>query len=508
MFRYLERLASHEVTFRLLSRLRVWFYSALEPLAPARMMQYRAGDLLSRVVADVDALENFYVRVVAPPLVAMVIAISTSLLLGSFHPSLGWALMGVLLLLGLGVPVLTQFAGRKPGREMVACRADLHTQLVDGVQGMPDLIVFGRQGDRRKTIIETGADYARVQRSMSVLTGLNSGLSVLLTNLGMWIIVFLAIPLISDRQIDGVYLASLALITIAAFEAVTPLPQAAQMLGVSTPAARRLFEVVDADPMVKEPLTPLPSPAKGLVQFNDVTFRYSQQDDDALTDVNFSLGEGRRVAVVGPSGAGKSTIINLLMCFWESPEGILIDGNPINIYKSEDVRKLMSVVSQSAYFFNATIKQNLLLANPRAKMDEIETACRQAQIHDFIAGLPGGYETWIGEQGTRLSGGERQRLAIARALLKDAPILILDEPTANLDPLNEKAVLETLWEVMEQRTTLLITHRLVGLDRFDEILVLDRGTVIEKGTHSSLLEQGGLYRRMWDIQNRIFLADV
>jgi ATP-binding cassette subfamily C protein CydC len=196
------------------------------------------------------------------------------------------------------------------------------------------------------------------------------------------------------------------------------------------------------------------------------------------------------------------------MRFWESPEGILIDGHPINAYKADDIRKLMAVVSQSAYFFNATIKQNLLLANLRVKMDEIETACRRAQIHAFITGLPQGYETWIGEQGIRLSGGERQRLAIARALLKEAPILILDEPTANLDPLNEKAVLETLWEVMERRTTLMITHRLVGLDRFDEVLVLDRGTVVEKGTHASLLEQGGLYRSMWDIQNRIFLADV
>jgi ATP-binding cassette subfamily C protein CydCD len=508
VFRYLERLASHEVTFHLLSRLRVWFYSALEPLAPARLMEYRAGDLLSRVVADVDALENFYVRVVAPPLVAIVITAWTSLLLGSFHPSLGWALLSLLLILGLGVPLLTQLAGRKPGREMVACRSDLHTQLVDGVQGLPDLIVFGRQADRCKTIAETGVDFSRAQRSMSVLTGFNSGMSILLTNLGMWVIVFLAIPLISDHQIDGVYLASLALITIAAFEAVTPLPQAAQMLGVSTTAARRLFEVVDAEPKVKDPPVSLPAPAGGFVQFNEVTFRYSPLDADALSNVTFSLEKGSRVAVVGPSGAGKSTIVNLLLRFWESPEKILVDGNPINAYKAEEVRKLMAVVSQSAYFFNATIKQNLLLSNPRATMDDIETACHRAQIHEFIAQLPQGYETWIGEQGARLSGGERQRLAIARALLKDAPILLLDEPTANLDPMTEKAVLETLWEVMKRRTILMITHRLVGLDRFDEILVLDKGMVIEKGTHSSLLNQGGLYRRMWDIQNRILLADA
>ncbi|MEJ5223425.1 MAG: thiol reductant ABC exporter subunit CydD, partial [Anaerolineales bacterium] len=252
-FRYLERLVSHGVTFRLLSRLRLWFYESIEPLAPARLMQYRAGDLLSRVVADVEALENFYVRVVAPPIVALIVAVWTSLFLGAFHPSLGWALFGFLLALGLGAPLLTQFAALRPGRTMVARRADLHTQLVDGVQGLADLLVFGRQAERRARIEQTGAGYARAQRAISVVTGLSNALGVLLSNLGMWSVLILSIPLVTEGVLPGVMLASMALITLATFEAVMPLPQAAQMLGVTSAAARRLFQVVDAAPEVQDP---------------------------------------------------------------------------------------------------------------------------------------------------------------------------------------------------------------------------------------------------------------
>lgn len=506
-FRYLERLVSHGVTFRLLARLRLWFYESIEPLAPARLMQYRAGDLLSRVVADVEALENFYVRVVAPPVVAVIVTAWTSLLLGAFHPSLGWMLFGALLSLGLAAPLLAQFAALKPGRAMVARRAELHTQLVDGVQGLADLLVFGRQSERQARIAQTGAGYARAQRAMSVVTGLNSALGILLTNLGMWGVLTLSIPLVTEGVIPGVMLASMALIALAAFEAVLPLPQAAQMLGVTSAAARRLFEVVDATPEVHDPPVPLPPPVHGLVKFDNLTFGYAAQGAPALKEITFTLDKGKRLAVVGPSGAGKSTLINLLMRFWDAPTAIRLDGHPIGAYKADDVRRLMAVVSQNAYFFNATIKQNLLLARPRATDAEIETACRQAQVHDFITSLLRGYDTWIGEQGARLSGGERQRLAIARALLKNAPILLLDEPTANLDPITERDVLSVLTQVTERRTTLLITHRLVGLESFDEILVFDQGRIVERGRHADLLAAGGLYRRLWDLQNRILLAE-
>jgi ATP-binding cassette subfamily C protein CydCD len=508
VFRYLERLVSHRVTFHLLARLRTWFYTALEPLAPARLMQYRSGDLLARVVADVETLENFYVRVVSPPLVALVIAAATAFVLGLFDPLLGWALLCSLFALGVLAPLLAQALGRGPGRALIARRADLHVQLVDGIQGLADLVAFGRQDDRNRSIELTGADYARLQRRMGWIGGLNDGLGVLLTNLALWSVLVLAIPRVTVGEIPGVALAALALMTAASFEAVTPLPLAAQLLGSSLEAAQRLFDVVDAEPAVREPVKAASAePGKGQVAFRDVSFGYGE--GLALNGINFQLDEGRSLAIVGPSGAGKSTLVNLLLRFWDYEQGeIMLAGRPLKSLAEDEARRKLAVVAQNAYFFNATIRQNLLLADPKATQAQIEAAAQKAQIHDFIAGLPKGYETWIGEQGLRLSGGERQRLAIARALLKDAPILVLDEPTANLDPLTERALMDALFAAMQGRTTLMITHRLVGLERFDGILVLDHGRIVERGSHAGLLAQNGLYRQLWAIQNQILSENL
>jgi ABC-type multidrug transport system fused ATPase/permease subunit len=238
----------------------------------------------------------------------------------------------------------------------------------------------------------------------------------------------------------------------------------------------------------------------------DLSFRYQPDEPLALDEVSFTLPHGGCLAVVGPSGAGKSTLINLLLRFWEYEAGsIRLGGHELRQYRQEDVRRMLGVVSQHTHLFNATIRDNLLLARPEASQADLEWAAQQAQLHDFIQALPQGYDTWIGEQGLCLSGGERQRLAIARALLKDAPILILDEPTANLDSLTERAVMQTIHQLMEGRTTLIITHRLVGLEAADEILVLRAGRVVERGRHHELLHMAGFYRRMWELQNQIVL---
>jgi ABC-type multidrug transport system fused ATPase/permease subunit len=323
-------------------------------------------------------------------------------------------------------------------------------------------------------------------------------------------VLFIAIPLVSDGTLPGVALASLTLITLASFEAVIPLPQAAQSLSTALQSARRLFEVVDAEPAVREPAEPaaLAEPTTASLELRRVGFSYQAGVLPALSGVSFDLRAGGSLAVVGPSGAGKSTLVNLLERFWDFGHGeILVEGRPIQTLRGEDARRLFAVVSQSSYFFNATVRQNLLLGNPGAPQAEVEEAACKAQIHEFILGLPQGYETWIGERGARLSGGERQRLALARALLRKAPILLLDEPTANLDTLTERAVLETIFALMRGRkeSTLMITHRLVGLEHFDEIIMLDRGQVLERGRHEGLFRAGGLYRHMWDLQNRVLL---
>ncbi len=528
VFRYAERLVSHDVTFRLLSRLRVWFYEKLEPLAPARLMDYRAGDLLTRIVGDVETLENFYVRVVAPPLVAALTGLGVSLFLASYYPPLAAVSMGCFLGLGVLLPLSALLLGREPGRALVSLRAQLNARLVEGIQGLPDLLAYERAADHAAQIAALGRAYGRAQRRMARISGMHSGLATLLTNLGLWLVLFLAIPQVTAGRIPGPMLAALALLTLASFEAVTPLPLAAQMWESVRAAAGRLFEIVEAEAVVSEQSSvvsdqlgvsseqssaasePLavsreqPRLTPYALRITDLSFTYPGQTAPALQHVTFDLQPSTAIAIVGPSGAGKSTLVHLLLRFWEYSSGdIRLGGESLHGLEQDEVRARCALVSPQAYFFNASVRDNLRLARPSASQEEIEQAAQQAHIHEFILSLSKGYDTLIGEQGARLSGGERQRLAIARALLKDAPILILDEPTANLDAVTERQVLETLFEVMRGRTSLLITHRLVGLENVDEILVLEGGQIVERGTQAELLARGGAFRRLWELQNRL-----
>jgi len=321
-------------------------------------------------------------------------------------------------------------------------------------------------------------------------------------------VLVLAIPLVGSGVVSGTSLAVLALAALAGFEAVMPLPQTAQMLSSSTQAARRLFEIVDAEPVVKDAKDVVRDLKSGSrisnLELSHLSFAYPGNTQPALLDISLRLCPGQKIAVVGPSGAGKSTLANILLRFWDYSQGrILLNGSELHELVQEEARRQFSVISQRTYFFNDTIRGNLLLARPKASESQVWEAVQRAQIHDFIVGLPDGYETVIGEQGLRLSGGERQRLAIARALLKDAPIFLLDEPTANLDPLTERAVLENIFDLAEGRSVLLITHRLVSLERMDEIVVLDSGRILDRGLHADLARRAGLYRRLWDLQNRL-----
>jgi ATP-binding cassette subfamily C protein CydC len=334
---------------------------------------------------------------------------------------------------------------------------------------------------------------------MAQVTGLSSAGGVLLSNLGMWAVLALSVPLVSTGRLDGVMLAVLALMAQASFEAVQPLPQAAQTLSASLASARRLFEIVERErpPAVSlSPTSKVTEQEVGL-RVENLTFTYPGSEKPVLLDVSFDLPPGKKLAIVGPSGAGKSTLANLLLKFWEAPQGsIRLNGRDLFEVPEDTARGLFSVISQRTYLFNAAVRENLRLANPDAGLETIEQAARQAQIHDFFAGLPRGYETQTGERGQRFSGGERQRLAITRALLKNAPVFLLDEPTANLDPLTEQAILENLFTVAAGHSLLLITHRLVGLQHVDEILVMEAGRIVERGTHQMLMQHGGLYRRV------------
>jgi ATP-binding cassette subfamily C protein CydCD len=505
IFRYLERLVAHNVTFRLLAKLRVWFYEKLEPLAPARLMDYKSGDLLARVIGDVETLENFYVRVISPSLTAIVVMIFVSIFFASYYPTIAFVLIFFFLTLGLILPLLAQVFSRQPGQRLVTQRADIQSQLVDGIQGLADLLAFGRGTDRANQIASTGKDYGKTQKQMARISAVHSALGTLLTNLGLWLVLFLVIPQVTTGNIKGVMLGTFALMTFASFEAVNPLPLAAQMWNSSREAARRLFEVVDAEPVIREQVSDISEQITNYeLRVNGLTFAYPDQSPPALQNISFTVPEGKSIAIVGPSGAGKSTIANLLFRFWEYDSGAInLGGESLKSLNQDEVRKRCALVSQNSYFFNTSIRENLRLARPKLTQEEMEETAKSAQIHEFIAGLPKGYETFIGEQGLRLSGGERQRLAIARALLKDAPILIFDEPTANLDPITEKQVLDVLFGIMKNKTSLLITHRLVGLENMDNIIVMDHGRIVEQGKHDELLNKQGIYRRLWDLQNKM-----
>jgi thiol reductant ABC exporter CydC subunit len=472
-------------------------------------MDYKSGDLLARVIGDVETLENFYVRVVSPSLTAILIGLTVSIFFASYYPPIAFALILFFLTLGLILPLLAQTFSRAPGQRLITQRADIQSQLVDGIQGLADLLAFGRGQDRADIIASTGKDYGSTQKHMARISAVHSALGTLLTNLGLWIVLVLVIPQVTSGEIKGVMLGTFALMTFASFEAVNPLPLAAQMWNSSREAAKRLFEVVDIEPVISERvISEQLSVTNNELRITNLTFSYPKTTTPALEHVTFNLQPGTSIAIVGPSGAGKSTIANLLFRFWEYESGeISLGGESLQSLNQDEVRKRCALISQNSYFFNTSIRENLRLACPKVTQEEMESVAKSAQIHEFIASLPKGYDTFIGEQGLRLSGGERQRLAIARALLKDAPILILDEPTANLDSITEKQVLDVLFGIMKNKTSILITHRLVGLENMDEIIVMEHGRIVERGRHEDLLAHGGLYRRLRDLQNQIFDKD-
>jgi len=504
--RYAERLVAHNATFRLLAQLRTWVYSRLEPLAPAHLLIYRSGDVLTRLISDIEELQNIYLRVISPIIVAIAIGLLTFYLFAIFSSVLAWVALAFLVVTGFGVPLLAAMLARGLGERQLAIRAEMNAQFVDGIQGMQDLLVYGMANNQLRKITTLDDTLGQLQRRMAFATGLQQMMNDVLMNLALWTLLILAIPLVTMKLINGVYLGFLALVILASFEAVQPLAQAFQFLGRSLAAGERLFKVADANPLVTEATSPLPAPSCAstghTLEFDNVHFTYHPGEGEVLSEVCFSVYPGSRIAIVGSSGSGKSTLVRLALRFWDPTYGtIRLDGQDMRKYALSDLRNLTGVVAQDTYLFNDTLRGNLLLARPDASNNDIEQVLEQAQLAEFVRQLPRGLETWIGEQGLRLSGGERQRLAIARTLLKNAPLLVLDEATANLDPLTERSLLTALDVLMQGRTTLLITHRLVALEQMDEILVLDQGKIKERGTHNQLLNASGLYHQMFSIQN-------
>lgn len=503
VLRYLERLITHSVNLKLLARLRVWLYAALEPLAPARLVNYRGGDLLARSVADIETLENFYVRAVAPPLTALVITTGVSLYSGSFDGRLGWIMAAAFTAAGVGLPLLAHRISREPGQAVVARRAVMQAGALDVLQGLADLAAYGQTEPYLARALSAGRGLSAAQFHLARSGAWVNALSALISGLALVGVLMVGIPLVGSR-LDGVMLAVLVLVTMASFEAVAPLAPAAQHLQSSLAAAERLFSLAEVRAEVIPPERPLAPPTGTGLVVRGLTFSYAPDLPPALVDFSLDLPPGKHAALVGPSGAGKSTLLALLLRFWDYRQGeILLDGHDLRSYHPQDVRRMMAVAPQSTYLFAGTLRHNLLLADPGASETNLQMALSQAGLAQWAASLPQGLATWVGERGVQVSGGQRQRVALARALLTAAAparLLLMDEPTAHLDALAEQRFLQDLSAASRGRSLLLVTHRLVGLESMDEIVVLQHGQITERGSHADLLAVGGWYARMLQIQ--------
>jgi ATP-binding cassette, subfamily C, bacterial CydC len=480
--RYLDRLVGHDLALRALGRIRAGFYARLEPLAPAQLEGYRRGDVLERMVGDVDSLQGLYLRGLGPPLVALAVGAAAVGVTAAFLPQAAAVLALGLVVAGVAVPVLSGALARAAAGRRRAAVGELTAELVELLRGAPELVAYGREDDVERRVRALDRELSRLARRDALTAGLGEALS--LAACGLTVVGVLAVSVTAHDAgtLDRVLVATLALLALASFDAVLPLPAAARELTASVASGRRLLELTEAEPTVRDPGSPLAAPtAPSAIALEDVTVRYLDDEAPVLRCVDLRLDPGRKIALVGPSGAGKTTVTNLLFRFLDPERGrVTIAGRDVRLHRQEDVRRMFALAGQGAHLFASTIRQNLRLARPTADEDELWAALRRAQAADWVASLPDGLDTFVGEEGDGLSGGQRQRLVLARALLADAPVLVLDEPTAHLDPATARSLMDAVLDASHGKTVLLITHRPEGLDRMDEVVAIDGGMRVDR----------------------------
>ncbi|MGP3753724.1 thiol reductant ABC exporter subunit CydD [Streptomyces sp. IBSNAI001] len=498
VFRYAERLVSHDAVLRMLADLRVAVYRGLERIAPAGLRTTRRGDLLSRLVSDVDALQDYWLRWLLPAATALLVGTGAAAFTGWLLPEAGAVLAAGLLLAGVGVPWLSGVCARRAERRLAPARAALAVRVADLLGGTAELTVAGALPARKEEVRAADGVLTRIASRAATATALGGGLSALVCGLTVVGAAIVALPAVADGRLAGVELAVVVLTPLAAFEAVTGLPLAVQYRQRVRRSAERVYEVLDAPVPVVEPVEPAEAPESPFpLDVRGLSARYEGADRDALHSVDLSLHPGKRVAVVGPSGSGKTTLAQVLLRFLDAREGTYgLGGVEAASLDGDTVRTFVGLCAQDAHVFDSSIRENLRLARTDATDGQLRDALAAARLLDWAEALPHGLDTLVGEHGARLSGGQRQRLALARALLADFPVLVLDEPAEHLDLATADALTEDLLAATQGRTTVLITHRLAGIEAVDEVLVLDGGRVVQQGPYAALAAQDGPLRRM------------
>ncbi len=500
VFRYGERLGTHDAAFRVLADMRVAIYRRLERLAPAGLHAFRSGDLLARLISDVDSSQDLFIRGIAPPLAAALVgaaAVTACMLI--LVPAAGVLAAG-LLAGGIVVPLISAAADRRARRRTGPARGELAATLTNLLSGAADVHAFGAEQAGLDRVAAADSELAGLSRRSAGAAGLGTGLGSVAAGLALWGVLVLGVGAVGAGTLSRVPLAVLTLTALAAFEAVTGLPAAALQLGQARTSGRRICAVIDAPDPVQDPAVALPLPAPPVtVVLHGACVRYQPGGPLALDQMDLELVPGKRVALVGPNGAGKSTVAAVLLRFCDLSAGTAtLCGHDLASFDADDVRSLIGGCPQDPHIFDDTIAANLRLAKPDAGDDELSDAAARAGLLPWIRALPHGLQTSVGAHGAAMSGGERQRLALARALLADPAVLILDEPAASLEPASRRALMTDLLAVTTGRATLLITHQFDGLAQMDEIIVLDHGRTVGRGTHQQLYRAGGAYRRMCD----------
>ncbi|MFJ4362078.1 thiol reductant ABC exporter subunit CydD [Streptomyces massasporeus] len=498
VFRYAERLVSHDAVLRMLADTRVAVFRRLERLAPAGLRRVRRGDLLSRLVADVDALQDYWLRWLLPAGAAVVVSAASVGFTAWLLPEAGAVLAAGLLAAGVGVPLITGAVARRAEHRLAPARGVLATRVTDLLTGTAELTVAGSLPARTARTREADGVLTRVASRAATATALGDGLTALISGLTVTAAALVGAQAVATGRLDGVTMAVVVLTPLAAFEAVLGLPLAVQYRQRVGRSAERVYEVLDAPEPVREPERPRQAPASPFpLVVAGLTARHAEQDRDALAGLDLTLEEGRRIAVVGPSGSGKTTLAQVLLRFLDAQEGsYTLAGVDAYGLRSDDVRGLVGLCAQDAHLFDSSLRENLLLARKDAGEEHLRAALSRARLLDWADSLPDGLDTLVGEHGARLSGGQRQRLALARALLADFPVLVLDEPAEHLDLPTADALTADLLAATTGRTTLLITHRLAGLEAVDEVIVLDEGRVVQRGPYAELLAADGPLRGM------------
>ncbi len=501
VFRYAERLVSHDAVLRMLADTRVAVYRRLERLAPAGLRGTRRGDLLTRLVADVDAFQDYWLRWLLAAGVALTVSAASVGFTAWLLPEAGAVLAAGLLAAGAGVPLLTATAARRTERRLAPARGMLATRVTDLLTGTAELTVSGALPARTDAARRADGTLTRIAARAAAVTGLGDGLTALVSGLTVTATAAFGAQAVAAGRLSGVAMAVVVLTPLAAFEAVLGLPLAARYRQRVRRSAERVYEVLDAPEPVREPVAPRQAPASPFpVVVKGVTARYAGQRREALAGLDLTLEEGRRVAVVGASGSGKTTLAQVLLRFLDPEAGsYTLAGVDACALDGDDVRRFVGLCAQDAHLFDSSVRENLLLARKDATEADLRAALDRARLLDWVDALPDGLDTLVGEHGARLSGGQRQRLALARALLAGFPVLVLDEPAEHLDLPTADALTADLLAATEGRTTLLITHRLAGLDAVDEVIVLDAGRVVQRGPYERLVTKDG---PLWEMARR------